>query len=59
MIHTKRTEREIYVQIDKASKAINERIYVVGLSYEDGVIAALKWILSDDFDSPPPMEMEE
>lgn len=48
-----RTEREIEKLIDRAAKAAEVGSKFPGMSYEEGVIAALEWALGDDID---PME---
>lgn len=42
-----RTEKEIHEQIDIASKRVEEGNLCSFLSYEEGVKAALEWILDD------------
>lgn len=39
-------------EIDKASDAINDGGKFNGMSYEDGVVAALEWMLGDTDDKP-------
>lgn len=46
-----RTEKEIYDQIDKANENIESGDGFHGMSYEDGVKAALEWVLGMD-DAP-------
>lgn len=50
---TKVTEKEIYEQIDKANENIESGEGYHGMSYEDGVKAALEWVLNGE---EPPME---
>ena len=38
---------EIYEQVDKASEARNKGSRFGGMSYEDGIIAALEWAVGD------------
>jgi len=42
-----RTEEEAYEQIDRANDNIESGEGFHGLSYEDGVKAALEWFLGD------------
>lgn len=40
-----KTEKEIEAQIDKATEAIENGGKYHGMSYEDGIKAALEWVL--------------
>jgi hypothetical protein len=48
----KRTDDEIYEQIDKAQKGMNIGSKWPGMSYEEGVRAALDWVLGDAEEAP-------
>jgi hypothetical protein len=49
----KRTQKEIENQIDLANEIINkEALGCFGMSYEDGVKAALQWVIGETDDLP-------
>lgn len=48
-----RNEKEIYDQLDQANSNIDEGTSAFsGMTYEEGVKAALEWILNKDSDAP-------
>ena len=51
-----RNDNEVYDQIDKASKALNKGGIYPGMTYEDGVKAALLWMLENTEELPMPGE---
>ena len=51
-----RTEQEKHEMIDRANDAINDGITYPGMSYEDGVKAALQWEMG--ITDEEPMEEE-
>jgi len=50
------TDKEIYAQIDRANIDVENGTSYGGMSYEEGVKAALEWILGG---APRPMNDEE
>ena len=50
---TTKTENEIYDVIDQATEIVSEEgTKCAGMSYEDGVIAALEWVIGRTDNSP-------
>lgn len=47
-----KTRKEIEDQIDKAMEAQSEGSKYPGMTYEEGVDAALRWALGDSDDAP-------
>lgn len=47
-------KNEINDQIDKANEGVNEGSKFPGMSYEEGVVSALEWVMSND--NPAPMD---
>ena len=47
-----RTDKEIFRQIDEASKRIEEGNLLSFMSYKDGIKAALEWVIDESVTSP-------
>lgn len=52
MYELKRTNKEINEQLDRATEGINEGTKFHGMSYEDGVRAAIDWMLGNVEEKP-------
>jgi hypothetical protein len=52
----KRTEEEINKLVDEANDIIDERgSKFPGMSYEEGIVAALTWLIEDDSEVEYPL----
>ena len=47
-----KTRKEVYEQIDKAQQVIESGEGYHGMSYEEGVKAALEWVIGDIDEEP-------
>ena len=50
--YIKRPDEEIHLQLDQASKGVNEGTLYPGMSYEEGIICFWEWLIGEIEEKP-------